>query len=77
MENAHQPTRRKEKCLIKFKSPSGAQQTLSLIGKMRNIFAMDVGRLINTVNIQRENFQKAKSSWDEAVLAIAAAQFLK
>ena len=58
---------------LTFKSPSGAQQTLSLIGKMRNIFAMDVGRLINTVNIQRENFQKAKSSCDEAVLAIAAA----
>lgn len=26
VENAHQPTRRKEKCLIKFKSPQGLQE---------------------------------------------------
>ncbi|WPY01913.1 IS6 family transposase domain protein (plasmid) [Candidatus Trichorickettsia mobilis] len=34
-ENAHQPTRRKEKVLIKFKSPHGVQRTLSLMGKVR------------------------------------------
>ena len=73
VENAHQPTRRKEKCLIKFKSPWGIQQTLSLMGKVRNIFAVDVGRYANTANIQRENFQKAKSIWDEAMQVIAAA----
>jgi putative transposase len=73
VENAHQPTRRKEKCLIKFKSPWGIQRTLSLMGKIRNIFAMDVGRYTNTVNIQRENFQKAKSILDEAIQVIAAA----
>ena len=39
-ENAHQPTRRKEKCLIKFKSPQGAQRTLSLMGKVRNLFSV-------------------------------------
>ena len=61
LENAHQPTRRKEKCLIKFKSPCGVQQTLSLMGKVRNIFAVDVGRYSNAANIQRDNFQKAKS----------------
>jgi len=33
-ENAHQPTRRKEKCLIKFKSAQGVQRLLSLMGKM-------------------------------------------
>ena len=44
LENAHQPTRRKEKCLIKFKSPPGVQRLLSLMGKVRNIFAVDVGR---------------------------------
>ena len=64
LENAHQPTRRKEKCLIKFKSPCGVQQTLSLMGKVRNIFAVDVGRYSNAANIQRDNFQKAKSIWD-------------
>ena len=47
VENPHQPTRRKEKCLIKFKSPRGTQQALSLMGKVRNIFAVDVGRYIN------------------------------
>lgn len=48
VENAHQPTRRKEKILIKFKHTSGAQSTLSLMGKVRNIFAVDVGRYTNT-----------------------------
>ncbi len=73
VENAHQPTRRKEKCLIKFKSPWGLQQTLSLMGKVRNIFAVDIGRYTNAANIQRENFQKAKFIWDEAIQEIAAA----
>ena len=73
VENAHQPTRRKEKCLIKFKSPWGLQRTLSVMGKVRNIFAVDVGRYTNTANIQRVNFQKAKSIWDEAMQVIAAA----
>jgi len=73
VENSHQPTRRKEKCLIKFKSPGGAQQTLSLMGKVRNIFAVDVGRYINNAKGQRDNFQKAKSIWDDAMQVIAAA----
>ncbi len=47
VENAHQPTRRKEKCLVKFKSAQGAQRLLSLMGKVRNIFAVDVGRYTN------------------------------
>lgn len=44
VENAHQPSRRKEKCLIKFKSPPGVQKLLSLMGKIRNIFAVEVWR---------------------------------
>jgi putative transposase len=51
-ENAHQPTRRKEKCLIKFKSPQGVQNTLSLMGKVRNIFAIEVGRYTNKASKQ-------------------------
>ncbi|MFQ3307689.1 MAG: putative transposase [Candidatus Midichloriaceae bacterium] len=73
VENAHQPTRRKEKCLIKFKSPCGIQQTLSLMGKVRNIFAVDVGRYTNAANIQKKNFQKAQSIWDEAMQVITTA----
>ncbi|WP_010301903.1 IS6 family transposase [Candidatus Odyssella thessalonicensis] len=44
IDNAHQPTRRKEKCLIKFKSALGVQRLLSLMGKVRNIFSVEVGR---------------------------------
>jgi putative transposase len=66
VENAHQPTRRKEKYLIKFKSPCGLQRTLSLMGKVRNIFAVDVGRYINNATMQRIAFKKAKSIWDDA-----------
>ncbi|WPY01792.1 IS6 family transposase domain protein (plasmid) [Candidatus Trichorickettsia mobilis] len=42
----HQPTRRKEKVLIKFKSPHGVQRTLSLMGKVRNIFADDIQKML-------------------------------
>ena len=49
VENAHQPTRRKEKILIKFKSPNSAQTTISLMGKVRNIFAVDVEDIQNCV----------------------------
>ena len=44
VENAHQPTRRKEKSLIKFKSPKGTQLLLSLMGNVRNLFAVTVNR---------------------------------
>ena len=71
-ENAHQPTRRKEKCLIKFKSPQGVQQMLSLMGKVRNIFAIDVGRYSNNARNQRDNFQNAKSIWNDAIQVISA-----
>jgi putative transposase len=72
-ENAHQPTRRKEKCLIKFKSPQGVQNTLSLIGKVRNIFAIEVGRYTNKASRQREAFKAAKVIWDEAAQGILCA----
>ena len=66
IENAHQPTRRKEKCLIKFKSPQGVQQTLSLMGKVRNIFAVDVGRYIKRASERRVAFAAACAIWTEA-----------
>lgn len=65
-ENAHQPTRQKEKSLIKFKSPSGVQKTLSLMGKVRNIFAINVGRYTKNALDQRLAFDEAKAIWDEA-----------
>jgi len=72
-ENARQPTRRKEKSLIKFKSPQGVQNTLSLIGKVRNIFAINVGRYTKTAQEQRAAFAVAKSIWDEAAQGLLVA----
>lgn len=65
-ENAHQPTRRKEKSLIKFKSPHGVQNTLSLMGKIRNIFAIDASRYSKNANDRRSSFKSAKEIWDDA-----------
>jgi putative transposase len=65
-ENAHQPTRRKEKCLIKFKSPQGVQKTLSLMGKVRNIFAVEVGRYTKRAFEQQQAFKAAQAIWFEA-----------
>jgi putative transposase len=73
VENAHQPTRKKEKITIKFKSPQGVQNTLSLMGKIRNIFAVDVGRYTQNATNQRSAFNKAKSIWDEAAQGLLAA----
>jgi len=73
VENAHQPTRRKEKILIKFKHANSAQCTLSLMGKVRNIFAVNVGRYTKTAPEQRINFAFAKSIWYQATQRILAA----
>ena len=73
VENAHQPTRRKEKILIKFKHPNSAQCTLSLMGKVRNIFAINVGRYTKTAPEQRIAFASAKDIWDEATQRLIAA----
>lgn len=70
VENAHQPTRRKEKCLIKFKSPPGVQKLLSLMGKVRNIFAVEVGRYKQKASDQRLAFAAAKVIWLEAALVL-------
>ena len=73
VENAHLPTRRKEKCLIKFKSPNHVQRTLSLMGKARNIFAIAVGRYTNSAVNQRIKFKLAKQIWDEGSARILCA----
>lgn len=72
VENAHQPTRRKEKCLIKFKSPHGIQKMLTLMGKVRNIFSVPVGRYKNSAHQQRCQFNHAKKIWNEAALSLCA-----
>ena len=72
VENAHQPTRRKEKCLVKFKSPKGLQKTVNLMGKVRNIFAVPVGRYSNSAKEQRCQFKLAKQIWDQAAQDLCA-----
>jgi len=72
VKNAHEQLRRKEKILIKFKHPNSAQCTLSLMGKVRNIFAINVGRYTNTAPEQRIAFASAKSIWDQATQRLLA-----
>ena len=70
VENAHQPSRHKEKCLIKFKSAPGVQKLLSLMGKVRNIFAIEVGRYRRKASDQRLAFAAAKAIWLKAALGL-------
>lgn len=65
-ENAHTPTRRKEKCLIKFKSLQGIQRLLSLMVKVRNLIAIFVGRYTKPASQRREAFQAAQTLWVDA-----------
>ncbi len=51
----------------------GVQKTLSLMGKVRNIFAVDVGRYTKTSQEQRNTFAIAKSIWDEATQRLLVA----
>ena len=66
VENAHQPTSRKEKSLIKFKSSGGIQKTLTLIGRVRNIFTVPVDIYKNSASLQKHKFYKAVTVWQEA-----------
>jgi putative transposase len=69
VKNAHQPTtRRKEKSLIKFKSPQEVQRSISLMGKLRNIFSVDVGRYSQRTHKQRNSFRSALFICSEAAL---------
>ena len=43
------------------------------MGKLRNIFAVDVGRYNKSAKIQREGFQNAKSIWHYALLELLVA----
>ncbi|WP_058532830.1 hypothetical protein, partial [Legionella saoudiensis] len=69
----HQPTRRKEKCLIRFKSPAGAQAVIALMGKVRNLFAVAVGRYTNSAHQRISQFQSAKEIWNDAAMQLLCA----
>jgi putative transposase len=40
--------------------------TLTLMGRVRNIFAVPVGRYNNSVDIQKHKFYEAVTIWQEA-----------
>jgi len=73
VENVHQPTRLKEKTLIKVKSPGGAQKTIALMGKVRNILAVEVGRYRKTT----EEYATAKSKFGRSFLKAKGFLLLK
>lgn len=53
VENAHQPTRSREKSMVKIKSVNSAQTLLSLIGSLRDSFSIDVPRYKNPAGFRR------------------------
>ena len=65
-ENSHQPTRRREKCMIRFKTPQGTQRTLSLMGKIRNLFAVYVGRYTKKASDRKSEFTNSLLIWNNA-----------
>lgn len=75
VENSHQPTRRKEKGLIKFKSAKGVQVLLSLMGRVRNIFAIGVNRYKQSAQDRRKAFKG--SSRNMVRCGVTASLYLK
>lgn len=73
VENAHQPTRRREKILVRLKSPQGAQRIVNLMGKVRNIFAVQVGRYIEPASKRRDALVAAMAIWLEAAQSLPCA----
>ena len=73
VDNAHQPTRRREKSMVKMKSVTSAQTMLSLMGTLRNSFSIDVGRYKKPASIRRLKLKSAINSWQDAALLISCA----
>ena len=70
-ENSHQPTRRKEKCLIKFKTIHGAQRAIALMGQTRNLFSVQVGRYkITPATLRRKTFYQSRDFWNQTARQI-------
>ena len=69
-ENSHQPIRRREKSLIKMKSPIYSQKMLKLMGLLRNYFAVDVGRYKNNAQKRKNNLERAFAVWTQTTSQI-------
>ena len=59
--------------MLIIKSRSNQGSSAHLIGKIRNIFAVDVGRYTQNATNQRSAFNKAKVIWDKAAQELLAA----
>ena len=66
-ENSHQPTRRRERKMQRFKSPGSAQKFLSAHAAVYNTF--NVQRHLTTRRIHRALRAAAMSTWREAATA--------
>ncbi|WP_158006810.1 DDE-type integrase/transposase/recombinase [Piscirickettsia litoralis] len=73
VENTHQPTRRREKSLIKMKSTNSAQKMRKLMGVTRHFFAVDVGRYRNPVSIRKEKLNQTFQSWNDVAAQVLCA----
>ena len=69
-ENSHQPTRRREKSLIKMKQVVTAQRLLKLMGLLRNLFAVNVGRYSKSAEIRKAQLNKAFECWNHITTQI-------
>jgi transposase-like protein len=67
-ENSHQPTRRREHIMQRFKSPGSAQKFLSIHAAVFNTF--NVQRHLTSAQTHRALRAEAMSAWREAVAAV-------
>ena len=61
VKNAHQPSRKREKQMVKFKDPPSANRFLAVHGQVRNLFSL--GRYNNTANVRRIKLKEALENW--------------
>ena len=66
-ENSHQPTRRRERKMQRFKSPGSAQKFLSTHAAVYNVF--NVQRHLTSAQTHRAFRATAMNTWREALAA--------
>lgn len=62
VENAHQPTRKREKQMVRFKSAASAQQFIAAHGQVRNLFM--VGRYNSSASSRKIRIAESLGIWD-------------
>ena len=72
VENAHQPMRKKEKVIQKFKSIPGAQNVISLMAEASNYFSTAVNRNATNAQERKEIYLDSISIWQRASLRAIA-----